>query len=640
MERRVRLEGAQLRAAHGAVVLLVVGIWWKAERHRVLHRPGAQRSTLRTPSESRDARRRRAERVASSGVTLDELKKAVSGGHGGHRAARDRRHGGAAPGQAPDRPALPRRGRSSTAPRAATTCSPSTSTWRRSTGYEMSSWERGYGDFEMKPDLDTLRPIPWHEGTVLRHGRPRVGGRHRGRRLAAADPAPPARPARRARAGSPTPAPSSSSSSSRTPTRRPGSKAYRDLEPANLYNIDYSLLGTARVEPLIRRIRNEMARRRDDGRELEGRVQPRPARDQLPLRRGAAGRRRPRDLQERRQGDRRPGGAWRSPSWRSSTSSRATRATSTARSRDEDGGNAFGDDQQLFDRFVAGQLACMRELTLFFAPHVNSYKRFAKGSFAPDRGRLGPRQPHLLDARRRPRPGAAGREPPAGRRRQPLPGAGRDDRRRACTGSTTSSSSSRRSRATPTTSDKPHVPTQPLRRRATCSPVSEVGARGVRPGGRRPLPEPRPGRARRVRGGGHRLGEVPRLRAAVSARRPVVGICAALERARWARLGRDRGQRSRRAPTRTRGRRGRRACRCCCRPTSDAPPTRRAARPHRRAVLAGGADIDPATYGAEPHPETDGDLARARRASRSRWRRGALEREHAGARRSAAGCRS
>ena len=34
-------------------------------------------------------------------------------------------------------------------------------------GYAMSSWERGYGDFEMVPDLDTLRPIPWHEGTVL-----------------------------------------------------------------------------------------------------------------------------------------------------------------------------------------------------------------------------------------------------------------------------------------------------------------------------------------------------------------------------------------------------------------------------------------------------------------------------------------
>ncbi len=36
-------------------------------------------------------------------------------------------------------------------------------------------------------------------------------------------------------------------------------KGYRDLSPANLYNVDYSLLGTARVEPLIRRIRNAMA---------------------------------------------------------------------------------------------------------------------------------------------------------------------------------------------------------------------------------------------------------------------------------------------------------------------------------------------------------------------------------------------
>src|SRR3954465_9937981 len=34
-------------------------------------------------------------------------------------------------------------------------------------GYEMSSWERGYGDFVMRPDLDTLRRVPWHEGTAL-----------------------------------------------------------------------------------------------------------------------------------------------------------------------------------------------------------------------------------------------------------------------------------------------------------------------------------------------------------------------------------------------------------------------------------------------------------------------------------------
>jgi glutamine synthetase len=49
----------------------------------------------------------------------------------------------------------------------------------------------------------------------------------------------------------------------------------------------------------------------------------------------------------------------------------------------EDGSNAFADDEALFDHFLAGQVACMRELTLLFAPHINSYKRFAPGSFAP-----------------------------------------------------------------------------------------------------------------------------------------------------------------------------------------------------------------------------------------------------------------
>jgi glutamine synthetase len=43
----------------------------------------------------------------------------------------------------------------------------------------------------------------------------------------------------------------------------------------------------------------------------------------------------------------------------------------------------FADDRTTFERFLAGQLACLRELTLFFAPHVNSYKRFVPGSFAP-----------------------------------------------------------------------------------------------------------------------------------------------------------------------------------------------------------------------------------------------------------------
>ena len=43
----------------------------------------------------------------------------------------------------------------------------------------------------------------------------------------------------------------------------------------------------------------------------------------------------------------------------------------------------FADEPEVFDRFVAGLLAGMRDLTLFFAPNINSYKRFAAGSFAP-----------------------------------------------------------------------------------------------------------------------------------------------------------------------------------------------------------------------------------------------------------------
>ena len=48
-----------------------------------------------------------------------------------------------------------------------------------------------------------------------------------------------------------------------------------------------------------------------------------------------------------------------------------------------DGDPAFADDEQLFDRWLAGQIACAKELAVFFAPTINSYKRYAAGSWAP-----------------------------------------------------------------------------------------------------------------------------------------------------------------------------------------------------------------------------------------------------------------
>src|SRR3954453_9467956 len=125
-------------------------------------------------------------------------------------------------------------------------------------GYAMSSWDLGYGDFQMKPDLETLRPIPWLEGTALvmadlqwEDGRevaasPRQILRRQLDRLAERGLS--------ANAGT-----ELEFIVFRTPYEDAWKRGYRDLEPANLYNIDYSLLGGARVEPLIRRVRNEMA---------------------------------------------------------------------------------------------------------------------------------------------------------------------------------------------------------------------------------------------------------------------------------------------------------------------------------------------------------------------------------------------
>jgi glutamine synthetase len=48
-----------------------------------------------------------------------------------------------------------------------------------------------------------------------------------------------------------------------------------------------------------------------------------------------------------------------------------------------DGASAFDGESDVFRRYLAGQIACGRELALFFAPNINSYKRFAAGTWAP-----------------------------------------------------------------------------------------------------------------------------------------------------------------------------------------------------------------------------------------------------------------
>jgi glutamine synthetase len=248
-------------------------------------------------------------------------------------------------------------------------------------GYEMSSWERGYGDFEMKPDLDTLRPIPWHPATVLvmadlgwEDGRdvvasPRQILRRQLDRLAERG--------LMCNAGT-----ELEFIVFKTSYEDAWKQGYRDLEPANLYNIDYSLLGSARVEPLIRRIRNEMAGAEMTVENSKGECNLgqheinflygpalRTADDHAIYKNGA------KEIAAQEGHS-----ITFIAKWNEAEGNSCHIHCSLG---NESGGNAFGDDRQMFDRFVAGQLAHLEELTLFFAPHVNSYKRFAEGSFAP-----------------------------------------------------------------------------------------------------------------------------------------------------------------------------------------------------------------------------------------------------------------
>ncbi len=250
-------------------------------------------------------------------------------------------------------------------------------------GYAMSSWERGYSDMVLVPDIDTLRPVPWQEGTAVCladvawpegsdvSASPRQVLRRQLARLA-----------------------------ERGWTANAGTeleflvfldtyeqawqKGYVDLRPANLYNVDYSLLGTARVEPLIRRIRNSMAGAGMVVEDSKGECNfgqheinfhyadaLRTADEHAIYKNGAK-----------------------------EIAAQEGMAVSFMAKFDEREGNSchihfsladdsdpptplFAREQELFQSFLAGQIACLREMTLMLAPHINSYKRYASGSFAP-----------------------------------------------------------------------------------------------------------------------------------------------------------------------------------------------------------------------------------------------------------------
>jgi glutamine synthetase len=252
-------------------------------------------------------------------------------------------------------------------------------------GYAMSSWDKGYGDFVFRPDLSTLRRIPWHEGTALvmcdlewEDGGPVVASpRQVLRRQVAAL----ADRGWQAMVGT-----ELEFIVFRDSYEEAWRKGYRDLAPANDYNVDYSLLGTARIEPLLRRIRNGMAgaglrvesakgecnygqheiafRYEEALRTADGHAIYKNGAKEIAAQEGCS-------LTFMSKYNQREGN-----SCHIHLSLRSMQGEPLLAGP----GHALS---ELGEQFLAGQLACLRELTLFLAPNLNSYKRFVAGSFAP-----------------------------------------------------------------------------------------------------------------------------------------------------------------------------------------------------------------------------------------------------------------
>ena len=251
-------------------------------------------------------------------------------------------------------------------------------------GYEISSWQRGYGDMEWAPDWDTLRLLPhltatamvqcdltWldHEPvlqsprTILRRQLDRVAERG----LVAL-------------AGT-----ELEFIAFNTSYEDAHHLGYRGLDPANQYNVDYSILGTTRAEPLLREIRNCAYAA---GMDVEG------AKGECNFGQHEIG-----FLYAEALVSADNHSVYKTMA-KEIAALQGKSITFMAKYDEREGNSCHihlslrGQDYEVvfwegdqrsatYDHFVAGVLATMADFTLMYAPNVNSYKRFAAGSFAP-----------------------------------------------------------------------------------------------------------------------------------------------------------------------------------------------------------------------------------------------------------------
>src|SRR3954466_14384931 len=247
-------------------------------------------------------------------------------------------------------------------------------------GYAISSWERGYGDLGMLPDLGTLRRVPWQPGTAMLLAdvtwldgsevveSPRQILRRQLARLA-----------------------------ERGWTAYVGTelefivfddsfedaweRQYRGLTPANRYNVDYSVLGTSRIEPLLRAIRLGM---RDAGMQVESaKGECNPGQHEIAFLYADALTSCDNHVIYKTGAKEIAAQQGKSLTFMAKYNEREGNSCHIHLSlRGEDGDLVFWKDgarTPLVGPFVAGVLATAADFTLLYAPNINSYKRFADG---------------------------------------------------------------------------------------------------------------------------------------------------------------------------------------------------------------------------------------------------------------------
>jgi glutamine synthetase len=248
-------------------------------------------------------------------------------------------------------------------------------------GYEIASWQRGYGDFVLRPDLSTLRRIPWLEATALvlcdvvwHDGKP-------------VEPSPRQvlqRQVERARSLGLEPMFASELEFFllRQTYAEAHDQHYLGLTPSVPYILDYHVLATSYDEPLLRAIRNGM---HGAGLRVES----------------SKGEAWPGQHEVNFKYDRAVAAADAHTVYKNGAKEIAylhdCSITFMAKPHEDWIGSschvhsslwrgdepAFAGESDPFKHYLAGQIAYLRELAIFVAPNVNSYKRYAKGSWAP-----------------------------------------------------------------------------------------------------------------------------------------------------------------------------------------------------------------------------------------------------------------